>query len=130
LEAEIRVLAAVIGSQSRLLLAKRPGHKRHGGLWEFPGGKVRDGESDLEAITRELREELGLEVLGAKSPLWEALDPDSPFRLVFLPVIVEGDPRPTEHDAVLWGSPVELAKLPLAPTDRTFLERFFLNGDK
>jgi hypothetical protein len=46
----IRVLASVIERDQRLLVCRRPLHKRHGGLWEFPGGKVREGESDLEAV--------------------------------------------------------------------------------
>ncbi len=49
----IRVLASVIERDHRLLVCRRPLHKRHGGLWEFPGGKVREGESDLEAARRE-----------------------------------------------------------------------------
>jgi 8-oxo-dGTP pyrophosphatase MutT (NUDIX family) len=49
-----RVLAAVIQRDSRLLLAQRPSHKRHGGLWEFPGGKLAIGEDHLAAARREL----------------------------------------------------------------------------
>ena len=60
----IRVLASVIQRENRLLVYRRPLHKRHGGLWESPVGKVREGESDLEAARRELREELGVEVTG------------------------------------------------------------------
>jgi len=60
----IRVLASVIERDQKLLVCRRPVHKRHGGLWEFPGGKVQKGESDLEAARRELREELAVEVTG------------------------------------------------------------------
>jgi 8-oxo-dGTP diphosphatase len=60
----IRVLASVIERDHRLLVCRRPLDKRHGGLWEFSGGKVREGESDLEAARRELREELAVEVTG------------------------------------------------------------------
>jgi 8-oxo-dGTP pyrophosphatase MutT (NUDIX family) len=56
------VLAAVIRRQDRYLVCRRPAHKRHGGLWEFPGGKLEPGETLLEAARRELREELGAEV--------------------------------------------------------------------
>jgi 8-oxo-dGTP pyrophosphatase MutT (NUDIX family) len=48
------VVAAVIERDGRLLVCQRPAHKRHGGLWEFPGGKCDPGESDAEAARREL----------------------------------------------------------------------------
>jgi 8-oxo-dGTP diphosphatase len=51
---------------ARVLLARRPAHAAHGGLWEFPGGKRESGESMLEALRRELREELGMDVRGAR----------------------------------------------------------------
>lgn len=60
--AEIRVVASVIEHEGRLLVCKRPAHKRHGGLWEFPGGKVEPEESDFKAVERELEEELGVRV--------------------------------------------------------------------
>jgi 8-oxo-dGTP pyrophosphatase MutT (NUDIX family) len=53
----IRVLAAVIRRNDRFLLCRRPSWKRHGGLWEFPGGKLEPGETPLEAAARELAEE-------------------------------------------------------------------------
>lgn len=57
----VQVVAAVIRRQDgRVLLAQRPQHKHQGGLWEFPGGKVEPGETEVEALQRELHEELGL----------------------------------------------------------------------
>jgi 8-oxo-dGTP diphosphatase len=59
----IPVVGALISDgQGRILLAKRPEHKSNGGVWEFPGGKIENGESAEEALVRELREELQLEV--------------------------------------------------------------------
>jgi mutator protein MutT len=58
-----RVVAAVIQRNDQYLLCQRPAHKRHGGLWEFPGGKVHDGETDFDAISRELTEELEVGVV-------------------------------------------------------------------
>jgi len=58
----VQVVAAVIrGCDGRVLLAQRPQHKHQGGFWEFPGGKVEPGESEVEALQRELNEELGLQ---------------------------------------------------------------------
>lgn len=65
----VQVVAAVIrGPDGRVLLAQRPQHKHQGGLWEFPGGKVEPGETEVEALQRELHEELGLRA-EAQTPL-------------------------------------------------------------
>ena len=58
-----RVLAAVIERSGKFLMCRRPEHKNHGGLFEFPGGKLEAGESLADAARRELLEELALEVL-------------------------------------------------------------------
>ncbi len=55
------VAAALFDEAGRVLIAQRPEGKHMAGWWEFPGGKVADGESDPEALVRELREELGVE---------------------------------------------------------------------
>ena len=55
------VAAAIFDDAGRVLIAQRPEGKHMAGWWEFPGGKVAYGESDAEALVRELREELGVE---------------------------------------------------------------------
>ena len=119
---QIRVVAAVLRRDGRLLACRRPEHKRHGGLWEFPGGKVEPGEDDFAATRRELREELGLEVESIGAPECEFGDPGSPYLIVFVPVAATGEPVCHEHTAVFWGTPAELACLPLAPSDRRYVE--------
>jgi mutator protein MutT len=118
----IRVIAAVVTRQDRFLVCQRPPHKRHGGLWEFPGGKCEPGETDTDAIGRELREELGVDVLAVGDEAFAINDPGSPFRIAFLPVTIEGEPVCHEHTALRWGRLAELAQLPLAPSDRRFVE--------
>lgn len=119
---QIRVIAAVLSRDGRLLVCRRPEHKRHGGLWEFPGGKVEAGEDDLAAARRELREELGLEVESIGTPHCEFGDPGSPYLIVFVPVEAVGEPVCHEHTALRWGTPAELARFPLAPSDRQYVE--------
>jgi len=114
-------MAAVLRRGDELLICQRPLHKRHGGLWEFPGGKCEPGESDADALRRELREELGLEATEIGSPEYEVWDEGSPFVIVFVPVKARGEPIAIEHIAVRWGSVDEIARLPLAPSDRRFL---------
>ena len=116
------VLAAVIRRGNACLLAKRPAHKRHGGLWEFPGGKLEPGESWKEAAERELREELGVEVVTVGDPLYRRADTGSSFEIVFVEVEIAGEPRPLEHDELRWVALTGMRDLELAPTDRAFVD--------
>lgn len=116
----IPVVAGVIRRDGKVLIAQRPGHKRHGLMWEFPGGKVRPGESVEEALRRELREELGLIVTAVEQVLGIVHDAGSPFEIRFVEVEVDGTPRAFEHLAVRWVRPKELSRLALAPADRQF----------
>jgi len=117
----IPVVAAVIRRGGAVLLGLRPAHKRHGSMWEFPGGKVLDGESLGDALARELREELGVRVSRGAPALFVARDPGSPFEIHFVPVEIEGTPRAVEHQEVRWVALADLASLPLAPADRRFV---------
>ena len=119
---EVRVVAAAIRRHSQLLICQRPAHKRHGGLWEFPGGKVEPNESDESAARRELAEELGVDVKSVAEPDFSVADPDSPFLIVFVPTTITGEPTCHEHTALAWLPPDELVKLPLAPSDRRYVE--------
>lgn len=126
----IRVIAAVLSRGEQLLVCQRPPQKRHGGLWEFPGGKVEEGETDVEAARRELKEELGIVVESADGAELEIVDPDSPYLIAFVPVRARGEPVCHEHTGLAWGTPAELASLPLAPSDRSYVEwRLSLDED-
>jgi mutator protein MutT len=116
----ITVAAAVIHRNGRYLLCRRPAHKRHGGLWEFPGGKLHDGESVPDAIRRELREELHVEPVRVGPVRASIPDQGSAFVITFVDVDITGEPRPTEHEAVEWVATPDLARYPLAPSDLTF----------
>jgi len=117
-----RVIACVVRRGKTLLVCQRPPHKRHGGLWEFPGGKTEPGESDSDAATRELSEELAVRVTATGSALFEVVDPGSTFVIAFVPVQIEGEPTCLEHVNLTWGPPGDLLGLPLAPSDRAFVE--------
>ena len=95
----IDVVAAVIERDRRLLLCQRAAHKRHGSLWEFPGGKVETGESYFQAAARELAEELGVVVTSVGEPELALSDGGSNFRIVFMPVAIQGEPQRIEHQA-------------------------------
>ena len=116
-------MAAVVRRGSAYLVCQRPAHKRHGGLWEFPGGKLEPGESLADGVARELREELGLTVTAVGAPLCTLRDPRSPFEITFVPVSVVGEPMCHEHTAFAWTLPAQLADLALAPSDAQFARR-------
>ena len=118
----IRVLAAVVGRDGRFLVCQRPLHKRHGGLWEFPGGKCESGESDADAARREMREELGVAVTAVGPTMRTVHDAGSPFLIAFVPVQLDGEPECLEHSALAWATPNELTAYDLAPSDRNFVE--------
>jgi 8-oxo-dGTP diphosphatase len=119
--AHTHVLAAVIKDDAaRLLICKRPAHKRHGNLWEFPGGKLELGESALQAARRELLEELGLTVESVHELLFSVHDPGSVFIIDFYRVVAPGTPVPTEHSDIAWVRPEDLLSYDLAPSDERF----------
>lgn len=118
----VPVVAAVIERDGRVLVGRRPREKRHGGLWEFPGGKIDPGEDAERAASRELAEELSLTVTSVGSRLFSIADEASPFQIDFYPVVAEGEPVPHEHEELGWFTPRELLALDLAPADRAFSE--------
>lgn len=116
------VLAAVVRRTDKYLICQRPAHKRHGRLWEFPGGKVEAGESLLEAAQRELAEELGVKTLTVGAPLFSIADPGSEFLIEFVPTMIDGEPQCLEHLDLRWVPLEELPSLQLAPSDHRFVE--------
>lgn len=115
-----RVVAAVTQREGRYLLCQRAPEKHHGGMWEFPGGKVEPGETDAQTLRRELMEELAVELAGEPILVGEVTDPSGEFHICFLQCAVIGSPKCIEHQAVGWFGAVEVEGLDLAPADSTF----------
>ncbi len=116
----IRVVAAVLERDGCLLLGRRPDEKRHGGLWEFPGGKIEPGEGATEAANRELAEELALCVTHVGDRLLAVEDAASSFVIEFYAVAATGEPEALEHTSIGWFTPSELETMALAPADARF----------
>lgn len=114
-----RVVAAVLVREGQVLAARRPPHKREGGLWELPGGKVEPGEDDATALVRELREELRIEVAaGAALAVSEHPYSHGVIQLVAVACrLVSGEPFPVEHSELRWLSVEELDTVVWAPAD-------------
>jgi 8-oxo-dGTP diphosphatase len=122
----IEVVCGVIRDEEGKVLACRRAADRHlGGLWEFPGGKVEEGEDPREALARELAEELGIVVkVGNRfDAVVEWTDGVVRIRLSgFLCEILEGKAEALEHDEIRWCEPGELPGLDWAEADLPILE--------
>jgi 8-oxo-dGTP diphosphatase len=112
---------AMVDVDGRVLLAQRPEGKRMAGLWEFPGGKIGDGESPEAALVRELREELAIDITeSCLAPFTFASHQYEDFRLLmplYLCRVWKGDPAPIEGQALKWVRPRAMAALPMPPAD-------------
>ena len=119
------VVAAVIrDGTGRILLTRRPEDKHMGGLWEFPGGKLEDGEGPAEGLQRELDEELAIEI-EVKRPLTFAVHEEAGLRILLLfyeASITGGAVRGREGQEMAWAAPAELQSYPMPPADAELVE--------
>ena len=120
----VRVVAAVIVRDGKVFACRRAAHKSLAGLWEFPGGKVEPGETDHEALTREIAEELCVtisvgECIGKSSN--KAGDLDIELVAYFSELVGDGIHSSSDHDRLRWLNASELFTLDWAPADEPFL---------
>jgi len=112
------VVAGALVSAGALLVAQRERPPELAGLWELPGGKVASGESDTDALVRELQEELGITVtVGGRIGADVALGPAMTLR-AYLVTVGSGRPHPHDHRALRWVRADELDALAWVPADR------------
>lgn len=115
------VAAALVDKEGRVLLAQRPEGKKLAGLWEFPGGKIEQGETPETALVRELHEELGIDTReSCLAPLTFASHRYDDFHL-FMPLYVcrvwKGFVEPKEGQQVAWVFPKDFDQYPMPPAD-------------
>lgn len=113
------VAVALIDAADRVLMQQRRLGKAHGGLWEFPGGKVEPGESLTGALIREITEELGIVLpADALDPLSFAANPADPHVvLLYTARRWHGEPQCLEGEAIGWFAASELSALAMPPLD-------------
>ena len=109
------VVAGALCQCGQVLISQRPAGKRDSGLWEFPGGKVEPGETPLEALSRELEEELGVVIVDA-DPISFASDAHIVL-LLFACRAWEGDPTGREGQTIKWVAPAELEQYEMPSLD-------------
>lgn len=125
------VAGALQGRDGRWLMHRRPFDKHHGGLWEFPGGKVEGAEKPIEALVRELEEELAINVMpDACWPVAFAEDRSaaaSPAIVILLYKITDwaGEPRAVEGEEIRWFDAAGVMALEKPPLDRELAHNLF-----
>ncbi|MCI8348536.1 MAG: (deoxy)nucleoside triphosphate pyrophosphohydrolase [Firmicutes bacterium] len=129
----VKVVAALIWKEDRFMICQRPAHKARGLLWEFVGGKVEQGETDEEALIRECKEELDIEI-GTKDIFMSLVHkyPDMEINLIlFNAYIKRGEPKLLEHKDIKWITTDEIPEYDFCPADEEILKKLMkgrLNG--
>ena len=112
---------SLIDADGRVLISKRPEGKTMAGLWEFPGGKVENTETPEEALIREIKEELGLDITeSCLAPLSFASHTYADFHLLivlFVCRVWKGIPEPREGQEIRWVRPMRLGDYAMPPAD-------------
>lgn len=130
------VVAALIRNGDKFMINQRPAHKTRGLLWEFVGGKLEKGETAEEALVRECREEMNVEV--SVGSLFMDLVHEYPDMTVHLSVfnaeVVKGTPELIEHNDIRWITPDEISDYDFCPADTDVLaeikKRFQTDNEK
>ena len=120
----VEVVAAILEREGRILICRRTAQQSHALQWEFPGGKVEEGESPAAALERELKEELGIdEARGEPIDSYAYTYPGKkPIRLFFFRVrSYRGEPRNLIFHEMRWEAPERLAEFDFVEGDREFL---------
>jgi (d)CTP diphosphatase len=125
------VVAAILERDGKILLAQRPAHADQPGMWEFAGGKVEPGESQPQALRRELHEELGIEAIVGQYVASHQREVSG--RIIHLHAWhvpdYQGELHAYEHQQLVWCLPEEALTYPLAPADIPLLQAFILLRD-
>ena len=123
----IRVTAAIMIKDERVLIAQRHPDDFMGGKWEFPGGKLEPDESPEESLARELQEELGVEIRVGKilEVVYHRYPEKNVLLLFYTCELINGEPQPLEVEEVAWVSTRDLPQLDWVPADIPLVRRLW-----
>jgi 8-oxo-dGTP diphosphatase len=127
----IHVVAAIFTNGEKVLACRRASHKSSPGLWEFPGGKVENGESAFTALEREIKEELGLECKPRETfdvSITKVGELDIKLETIICPFDTEHELSSTDHDEFRWLASDELHTVNWAMPDRPAVKKLSVVG--
>ena len=121
----VRVVAGIAVSGNKVLIARRSPNKSLAGLWEFPGGKVEDNETDETALTREIKEEFNRETtVGEFFHENTYSDDEKTINLISYFISFTQFPKESNsHDQLKWSTIADLAKYEFCPADKPVVEK-------
>ena len=124
----IEVVGAIIKDGDRYLVGQRAANKSQGGLWEFMGGKIEPGETPEQALARECREELDLEIENER--VIDSVVHEYPEKTIRLTLIectpkMGSIPKALEHQQIQWVTPDDMPALAFCPADMDLIKRLF-----
>lgn len=121
----LEVVAALIWDKDKFMICQRPEYKKRGLLWEFAGGKVEKGETKEQALIRECREELGVEisVMSVFTEVVHEYSDVSVHLTLFNAVITAGTVQRIEHNDIRWVTPDEISNYEFCKADETILKQ-------
>ena len=122
----IEVVGAIIRDGDRYLVGQRAANKAQGGLWEFMGGKIEPGETPEQALARECREELALEI--EDEHIIDSVVHEYPEKTIRLTLISRSPksgsiPKALEHQQIRWVTRAEMDTMDFAPADRELIRK-------
>ena len=122
----VEVVGAIIRDGDRYLVGQRAANKAQGGLWEFMGGKIEPGETPEQALARECREELALEI--ENEHIIDSVVHEYPEKTIRL-TLISCSPKPgsipkaLEHQQIRWVTRAEMDTMDFAPADRELIRK-------
>ena len=122
----INVVAGIVINQNKILIGKRKDEDIGGGKWEFPGGKIEIGETNSEALERELYEELGISVkIGKELMNYEHMFKTTIYNISFMEIIdYDGEIRNNAHSEIKWVKFSNLLEYDFISGDDRFIQSF------
>ena len=127
----IHVVAAIFTKGEKVLACRRASHKKSPGLWEFPGGKVENGESSFAALEREIKEELGFQCKPSATfdvSITKVGELEIKLETIICPFDTDHDLSSTDHDEFRWLAKDELQKVEWAMPDRPAVTKLSVVG--